>query len=178
MKPGSQPTISRLRRLCYAAFAATFVSLVAGWVAPSPASAHGDHTCTATTSIPSSGWACRRVAVLGSIAGVPVDIRQIFFYYDGTRRGGFQLNMYRGTNDVHSIFVCDSETIADNIRPRLGIDPAVGSNREFAAPNRDCSEYPGSQVNVEVIRYRGLTRTNTSAAALQHASIWYPPYID
>lgn len=175
MTPPRQPTVSQLRRRCYAALAGALIASIAGWIAPTPVSAHSDgHTCSASSVVPPSGWACTRQAVEITIGSERVDTRRILYWYNGTSIGSAQLNMYDDTNDVHSVSMCDSAN-PDSFSPRLRVESVIGNIREFAAPTRDCHTTPGSQINIQVRRYRGLTR-NSTTGSVQHGTIWYLPY--
>lgn len=173
MQPWRRLTGARQHHwLCRALIGALILS-TAGWIAPTPVGAHSiGHTCGNSIPPSSSGWQCVRSVFRTTVDGVDIDARRIYYYYNGSRRGVAQMNMYFFTDDIHSIWVCDSRR-DDNIVPKIRVESVIGTIREFSAPGDagTCREYPGSGINMQANRYRGLTRTPTGS--VQHGSIWY-----
>jgi hypothetical protein len=172
MQPWRPLTGTRQRRWWCKALVGVLLLTTAGWIAPTPVGAHGDgHTCSNSSPSP-SGWQCVRSVLREMDGNIDLDARRISYYYNGTRRGVAQMNMYFPNDDIHSVWICDSQR-GDNIVPKIRVESVIGTIREFSAPGDagTCREYPGSGINMQANRYRGLTRTPTGSA--QHGTIWY-----
>ena len=54
------------------------------------------------------------------------------------------------------------------------MESVIGDIREFVdtQPGSACRDYPGAEINMQITRYRGVTR-NPTTLSLQHGTIWY-----